>query len=192
MKEWQSRLLWLFIGITVSAILFLVTAPPRGESIELLPAPSPAPIMVHVDGAVIQPGVYALPRESRVQDAIHAAGGLNPKANRNVINLAAPLQDGDRLVVPEAGTPMAAPPMELPGANRSNNSFGSTAGSLVNINTATAEQLQTLPGIGVTRAQDIIDYRQEHGNFTSVEDLKNVKGIGDATFENLKMLITVK
>lgn len=188
MKNWQYTLLWLFIGMIATAILFLVTAPPRGDSVELLPAPSPAPIMVHVDGAVQRPGVYALPPNSRVQDAIQAAGGFSAKANQGAINLAARLEDGDRLTVPETGTPVAPPSSGIPDSNRSKDI---APGSVVNINTATLNELQTLPGIGSTRAQEIIDYRQAHGGFKTIEDLMNVTGIGEATFERLKGLITV-
>jgi competence protein ComEA len=188
MKNWQHTLLWLFIGMIATAILFLVTAPPRGTSVELLPAPSPAPIMVHVDGAVQHPGVYALPPNSRVQDAIQAAGGFGSEANQSAVNLAARLEDGNRLTIPNIGTPIASPSSELPGSNRVKDI---PPGAPVNINTATLEELQTLPGIGATRAQDILDYRQAHGSFQTIDDLKNVTGIGDATFERLKDLITV-
>lgn len=171
-----------------TAILFLVTAPPRGDSVELLPAPSPAPIMVYVDGAVQHPGVYALPQDSRALDAIQAAGGFSQKANQGAINLAARLKDGDRLTIPETGTPAAPTSSGVPGSSRSKDI---SPGSVVNINTATLEELQTLPGIGSTRAQDIIDYRQAHGDFKTIEDLMNVTGIGEATFERLKDLVTV-
>ncbi len=193
MKNWQYTLLWLFLGMIATAILFLVTAPPRGKSIELLPAPSPAPIMVHVDGAVRQPGVYALAPGSRTQDAIQAAGGLSTEANVDAINLAAPLRDGDKLVIPRIGTPAAAQPAAVPTSIRAQPLPGldSSVGSLVNINTATLEELQTLPGIGAVRAQDIIDYRQANGAFKTIEELEKVTGIGPATFERIKDLITV-
>jgi competence protein ComEA len=193
MKNWHYTLLWLFVGMIATAALFLVTSPPRGKSVELLPAPSPAPIMVHVDGAVQHPGVYPLPRESRVQDVIQAAGGFAQKANTDAINLAARLEDGDKLVVPQVGTPAAPPSVVAPTASRANPlpESKSTPGALVNINTATLEELQTLPGIGATRAQDIINYRQAHGAFKTIEDLGNVTGIGQVTIERLKDLITL-
>jgi competence protein ComEA len=197
MKNWQLMLLALFIGMLSTAVLFLVASPPRGTSIELLPAPTPAPMMVHVSGAVVQPGVYALPRDSRVVDAVQAAGGFSAQADEGAVNMAARLKDGDKLVIPAIGAlpPAAGAPEQPPSGEsspgRSSSIPESTSGGLVNINTASLEELQTLPGIGATRAQDIIDYRQAHGGFTTIEDLQNVTGIGTATFERLKDLITV-
>lgn len=191
MKNWQLMLLALFLGMIATAVLYLVTSPPRGTSIELLPAPTLAPMMVHVDGAVMQPGVYALPRDGRVVDAIQAAGGLGPKADEGAINLASRLQDGDKLTIPAVGTPAALPFSSTPPPVRSNSIPESTPGALVNINTAALDELQTLPGIGATRAQDIIDYRVAHGSFATIHDLEKVTGIGPATFERLKTLITV-
>lgn len=191
MKNWQLMLLALFFGIISSAVLFLVAAPPRGNAIELLPAPTPAPMMVHVNGAVAQPGVYALPRDSRVVDAVQAAGGFGANADESAVNLAARLKDGDQLTIPAIGEAASPPSSSQPPANRSNSIPESAPGKLVNINTATSEELQTLPGIGATRAQDIIDYRQANGNFTTIEDLQKVKGIGPSTYERLKDLVTV-
>jgi competence protein ComEA len=192
MKHWQNTLLGLFIGMIATAVLFLVTAPPRGTSVELLPAPSPAPIQVHVDGAVKNPGVYSLPSASRVGQAIQAAGGFNAQANQGAVNLAARLKDGDRLTIPAEGTQVA--PLQSnaePTVPKSKSAALATPGAPVNLNTATLEDLQTLPGIGVTRAQDILDYRQAHGVFKTIDELQNVKGIGEATFERLKPFITV-
>ncbi len=191
MKSWHHTLLGLFIGMVATAVLFLVTAPPRGASVELLPAPTPAPIMVHIDGAVQHPGVYALPRDSRMQEAIQAAGGLNQQANQNAVNLAARLKDGDKLTIPAAGTQIALPPASQPTTSKAKSSPQATPSAPVNINTATLEELQTLPGIGATRAQQIIDYRQAHSGFKSIDELQNITGIGPATFEKLKDMVTV-
>ncbi len=196
MKNTLQILLWILIGIIASAVLFLVTAPPRGTAVELLPAPSPAPIQVHVDGAVKQPGVYALPPGSRVQAAIQAAGGLTGQANQNAVNLAARLADGDKLRVPEIGAPgepaAAQDPDPTPAASKSKSIPAAVPGAPLNLNTATLDELQTLPGIGLTRAQQIIDYRQAHGGFHSIDELKDISGIGDATFARLKDLVIVK
>jgi competence protein ComEA len=192
MKSWQYTLLVLFTGMIASAVLFLVTSPPRGTSVVLLPAPSPAPIMVQVDGAVQNPGVYSLPRDSRIQQAIQAAGGFNPKANPGAVNQAAKLKDGDRLTVPAEGTQVTPlQPAVEPTARKEKSASLATPAALVNINTATLEELETLPGIGATRAQDILDYRQAHGGFKTIEDLQEVTGIGPATFEKIKPFITI-
>ncbi len=191
MKSWHHTLLGLFIGMVATAVLFLVTAPPRGASVELLPAPTPAPIMVHIDGAVQHPGVYALPRDSRIQEAIQAAGGLSQQANQDAVNLAARLKDGDKLIIPAAGTPAVLPLASQPTTSKSKSSAQATPGAPVNINTATLDELQTLPGIGATRAQQIIDYRQAHGGLKTIDEIQNVTGIGPATYEKLKDLITV-
>jgi competence protein ComEA len=192
MKQWHYTLLVFLVGMIASAALFLVASPPRGTAVELLPAPTPAPIVIDVDGAVLRPGVYSLPRESRVQDAIQAAGGLSQTANQNAVNLATRLKDGDKLTIPALGTPFAIEPATPP-ATRSKAVDPSlaTPGALVNLNTASLEELQTLPGIGPTKAQQIIDYRQAHGVFKTIDELQNVTGIGPATFEQLRSFVTV-
>jgi competence protein ComEA len=191
MKSWQFIMVGLFIGMLVAAALFLVASPPRGTSVTLLPAPSPAPIVVQVDGEVQNPGVYHLSRESRVQQAIQAAGGLRSAANKEAINLAAKLKDGDKLLVPALGTPVAPPPYASNQGSDTQLLAESTPIGPVNLNTATFEELQTLPGIGATRAQQIIDYRQQHGSFKTIEELDNVEGIGPAILDKLRQFITV-
>lgn len=186
MKNWLNTLLIALIGMSAAAVLFLIVTPPRGAPVELLPAPTPAPIMVHVEGAVRQLGVYALPRDSRVQDAIQAAGGFREDADQGLVNLAARLKDGEKLTIPIVRTD-ADPLPAVPVPERS----GSLPAGLIDLNSASLEELQTLPGIGETRANDIIKYRDEHGGFNNIEELQEVKGIGPATFENLKDLVTV-
>jgi competence protein ComEA len=142
---------------------------------------APAPLLVDVAGWVRRPGVYEFAAGARVIDAIEAAGGARPGADLQVLNLAAPLVDGSQILVPKEGE--AAPvPAPIPGA---------PAGGLVNVNTATAAELETLPGIGEVTAQAIIDHRTENGPFTSVDQLLDVTGIGDVTLENIRDLVTV-
>jgi competence protein ComEA len=160
--------------------LWIVARSPRGNSVELLPAPTPAPIVVDVAGAVPRPGVYEMPGGSRVKDAVEAAGGFLAEADKANINLAAPLEDGQKLDIPflagvaAAGVPRVAA-VETP--------------TQVNINEATLEELDTLPGIGTTLAQSIIDYRDTYGPFYFIEDIMNVPGIGSSTFETIKEMI---
>lgn len=141
-------------------------------------------LTVHVDGAVANPGVYTLPANSRVNDAVQAAGGALPEAQTGAVNLADKLTDGVQVYLPVEGQPLSA---GVAGASPGTG----TSGSLVNLNTATSEQLQTLPKVGPVLAESIIAWRQEHGGFQSVEELDQVSGIGPATMDNLRPLVTV-
>lgn len=148
-------------------------------------SPSPAVLIVHVAGWVQREGVYELPEGSRVIDALDAAGGARRGAELSAINLAAPLQDGQQVLVLKGG-----------GAPRDGGAGVAVAPegpatSLVNVNTASAEELETLPGIGEVLAATIIQYREEHGPFTSVDQLVDVSGIGEVTLEELRDLVTI-
>jgi competence protein ComEA len=134
-------------------------------------------LLVHVVGAVRTPGLYRLDEGSRVDDAIRAAGGPRPKAALALVNLAAPVADGQQIVVPVKGQDGSAG--TAPG----------TTGERVHLNTATLEELDTLPGIGPVTAQKILDYRTEHGAFSSVEELDAVPGIGPARLAELEKLV---
>jgi competence protein ComEA len=153
-----------------------------------LPTPTPAPVRVHVSGEVLQPGVYELSPGGIVQDAIEAAGGPAPNADLDCINLALELKDQQKVYVPCQGE--MAPPPPLSGGGPGNG--GTAEMSPLNINTATTTELERLPGIGPTLAQRIVEYRQANGPFVTVEDIQEVCGIGRATFEDLKDLITVQ
>ena len=190
----MKTVLYIIIGILVGLLLaggiWLGTRAPQGESIELRPAPTPEPIRVHVAGAVVRPGVYSLEEDSRVEDAVDAAGGFVAEADKNALNLAARLEDGERLDIPYVA---GYEPEEEEGfVVVSEGTPSLLAGDeLVNINTASLEELDKLPGIGQTTAQKIIDYREENGPFVSIEEIVNVPGIGPATFEEIRDLITV-
>jgi competence protein ComEA len=171
-------ILGLLLGL---GVIFLVTRPPRGEPIELLPAPTQSPITVYISGAVGKNGLYSLPRGSRVNDAILAAGGFTDNADTAALNLAQILEDGEKVVVPEL-VPQDAPEN---GTRLVNPVLG-----LVNINTASIEQLDTLPEIGPKTAQNIIDYRNANGPFARIEDIQDVPDIGPVTFDKIKELIT--
>ncbi len=150
------------------------------------PRPTPAPIYVHVVGAVVRPGVYTLPAQSRVIDAVNAAGGPAPGADTEGINLADFLRDGAQLYVPFAGTPPPPSPTPL--------NAPKTAGGAqkVNINTATAAELEALPGIGPVYAERIVAYRQAHGPFKAPEEVMQVQGIGPACYEKIAPYITIQ
>lgn len=152
-----------------------------------------APILVHVLGAVLRPGLYELQPGDRVVDAVAAAGGFTATADQAQQNLARTMADGEQLVIPEQG---ASPPLgSVGGSAASGTGPGGTAAggpvALVNLNTADQATLETLPHVGPATAQRIIAWRTENGRFTQVDDLKNVTGIGDKTFESLSPLVTV-
>jgi competence protein ComEA len=153
---------------------------------------APTEIVVHVAGAVVSPGVRRLPPGSRVTDALDAAGGALPGADLPRINLAAPLVDGQQVYVPKPGeeVPVAAG-AGLPGGAGATGPGGPVPGAPVDLNTATAEQLETLPGVGPATAAAIIAHREQHGPFTSVDQLLDVRGIGEAKLEQLRDLVSV-
>lgn len=158
----------------------------RGETSEDVDEDDEEPqatlVTVDVDGAVAQPNVIQLPEGSRVQDAIEACGGLAADADVSGINRASLLQDGQKIYVPKAGEVS-----QVPGAAGD----VATGGTLVNINIATVEELDGLPGVGEATAQAIVDDREANGAFASIEDLMRVSGIGEKKFEKLRDLICV-
>jgi competence protein ComEA len=194
MKNALYVLLGVMAGFVLAGTLVFVSRAPAGEPIILQPAPTEAPIAVHVIGAVPRPGLYEFAKGARVQDAIDAAGGLLASANDNGLNLAALLEDGQQLDVPyqDGQTADSSTTVQLPGTENTQGNTADTSNTeLVNINTASLEELDSLPGIGPTTAQKIIDYRDANGPFAVIEDIQNVSGIGPSTFENIKDLITV-
>jgi competence protein ComEA len=146
-------------------------------------ASSVAPkLVVHVVGAIHRPGLYRLGEGARVADALERAGGALARADLAAVNLAAPLADGQQVIVPQRAPPGTAG--VVPGAP------ATPAGGRVSLATATIEQLDTLPGIGPVTAQKIVDWRTTHGPFRSVDDLDQIPGIGPARVEQLRDLVT--
>jgi competence protein ComEA len=147
--------------------------------------PSPPPmtqIVVHVSGAVAQPGIYRLPVGSRIDDAIKQAGGAQPEADLHRLNLAARVADGQQVVVPRRAT--AASPGPSPEAARPGSP--AAAGGSVNLNTASVAELDGLPGVGPVTAQRIVAYREQHGPFTRVDQLREANLVNKAMFERIK------
>ena len=176
----------ILLGLFVAVLVWVVARNPSGQAVTLRPPPTEQPIIVQIAGAVPRPGVYALAKGSRVQDAISAAGGFLAEADKTGINLARALDDGEQLEIPyaEGSSPVLGTP--LPASTESTSST-----ELIDINTASLAELDSLPGIGPTTAQKIIDYREQNGPFLTKEDIINVSGIGPGTYERLKDLITV-
>ena len=144
-------------------------------------------LVVHVVGAVRRPGLYKLSDGSRVADAVARAGGAGRKADLTLVNLAAPLVDGLQVVVPRRAPPQPAAAAATGGSSAAGDS--AAAQGPVHLNAATPEQLDALPGIGPVTAQKILDYRQQHGAFSSVDELDGVPGIGPARLEQLRALV---
>ena len=146
-------------------------------------------VLVHVAGAVVRPGLVRVVQGSRVADAIAAAGGAAPNADLDRLNLAAKVADGERILVVIVGAPASGLDTE-PGTGY--DSTGSSGdGAPVNLNTATSEDLDALPGIGPALAAAILRERERRGGFTSVEQLRDVRGIGEKRFADLRDLVTV-
>ena len=191
MKPWQQTLAGFLLGLVVVGATILVVSPQKGQPITLVthtpnltpdPTPTPKLIRVHITGAVNLPGVYTLPENARLEDAIQAAGGLQDEADPQLLNLAASLVDGQRLYIP------LAQDLTLTTDDRG---LSIDPSPLINLNTASFAELDSLPGIGEVKAQAILDYRQKNGLFTALEDLLKVDGISQSLFEKLEGLITL-
>lgn len=185
--------------VVLALVRFVPTGSSAGQDFEA-PAPAEEQVVdeqdfdvqqvgVDVEGAVASPGLYLVSADARVNDAVAAAGGMTQDADRQRVNLAQKVEDGMQVYVPSREEAAAASGTTTTGAGQASSS-GASKGK-VNLNTASAEELQTLSGIGPSLSQRIIDYRQANGPFKSVEDLRKVSGIGDARFKSLKDLVCV-
>jgi competence protein ComEA len=195
-KSWKAILIGVFFGLLSIGFVLLITRPPRGAPIQLKPPPTPSPLIVHVTGAVVEPGIYTLALGARVQDAIDAAGGNSPNADLEAINLAAFVEDGEQLWVPtkKMANPephSGATSTVIPNLNNEAQPPNQEVHVLININMASIPELESLPGIGPDKAEKIVAYRTEHGPFERIEEIENVSGIGPVTFEKIKALICV-
>jgi competence protein ComEA len=158
---------------------------PPAQLVPAKPVTSAARVVVHVAGAVRQPGLYELKEGERIADAVARAGGATAKADTAAVNLAAPLADGMQVLIPSrvAGAVGSAAVGSAAGG-------GAASGARVSLSSATVEQLDELPGVGPVTAQKIVDYRAKHGGFRSVDDLDAIPGIGPARVEQLRDLVT--
>ena len=181
-----SIVIALIAAVAGAYVLFRALDERVAPPIVIGDAAATLPVVVDVRGMVESPGVYELPPGARVQDAVAAAGGLAGGADLSTLNLARRLRDGDVLVIHEVpapgDTPPAAPVTE--GSNQASR-------PRININTATAEELEVLPGIGEVTAARIIAYRDRHGPFRSVDDLISVEGISDRTIDGFRDMVTI-
>ena len=169
----------------------LVTVEPEPTFGELFEEVAPEGVVVYVCGAVNVPGVYTLPDNSRLYEAVTMAGGFSSEADPAYHNLARSITDGERIyILSVAETKELSAELKVSGEEGAGQAFSQNG--ILNLNTATAEQLMDLPGIGEAKATAILSYRAKIGQFTDIEEIMNVSGIGEAMFEKIKDKITVK
>ncbi len=153
-------------------------------------SPTPGSVIVYISGAVQQPDVYELPYDARVKDVVLVAGGLLDSADSNNINLAARIEDEQHIHIPHIGE--STQPATTRGAAGATGAPAESGSGLLNLNTATAADLEELPGVGQVMAGRIVEYRSANGPFTAVEELQQVTGIGPSLFEKISPLVTVE
>ena len=198
--NWLWLFVALFVGVGGTAVFFalsnrvqpapILIVPPEPTATQA-PSPTPAPLTVFVNGAVVAPGLVEIPANGRLQDAIAAADGFTDEANTTVINLAQPLQDGVQIYVPTIDEDIEETAVFESRSVVIDLTTDESDGNMVNINNATAAELETLPGIGPSTAVKIITHRQENGDFANIEAVMDVSGIGEAKFAAMSALITV-
>lgn len=184
-----AGLVVLLAGAVAATALVVRAQPVVGTAPAVVASPADdgaVALTVHVVGEVLAPGVVGLPAGARVQDAIAAAGGPTVDARLEALNLARPLQDGEQLAVP-GPVPAGDPP-----ATGADGSSGVLDDGRVDLNRASAAELETLPGIGPVLAQRIVSHREDHGPFSAPGDLRAVAGIGERTFQSLAELVVVR
>lgn len=189
MGNWRSIVFGVFTGLLSAGLILLISNRITNTPFELLPSPTPKPLTIHVTGGVISPGVYQIPVESRTIDAITAAGGFSSNAADGNLNLAEKVSDGQKIIVPlknENQFSQSDTSANLNGQTKTNSQ------NLINVNIADLDLLSTLPGIGPTKAEDIIAYRNAHGAFLSIDELMKVNGIGPVNYEKIKDLVTLR
>jgi competence protein ComEA len=207
LERYRGAIYVILLILTAAGVYALFVRAPRAEPIEIIqvtpspmtsvtaPAPQERRIMVHVVGQVQRPGVYELNGDARVVDAVNAAGGLTAAADPEAINLADRVSDGLQVRVPAlAAEPLPSlTPYAAPAAQRYGTGLQSGgSGALLNINTASAAELEVLPGIGPALAERIVAYRAENGPFGVIEEIMDVSGIGEAIFGRVRALIAVE
>lgn len=176
MKPWQQAIIYILTGMAIAFGLMLFTRPARGLPIQLTPV-SPVTYQVQVDGNVGQPGLFSVPVGTRLGDVIQLAGGVLPGSDESTLNLARPVKDGERIFIDLAGNTTKSVEISV---------------GLLDINQATLKELDALPGIGEVKANAILTYRQQNGNFVSMEELLQVPGITADVYEKIKDLVKVQ
>ena len=201
MKPWQQITIGILIGLLASGLILLVSSPKQGNPIVLSPAPtstqtpiprptaSPSPIFVQIGGEISNPGVYAIDKQARLADLIELAGGLTHLADIDRVNNAAVLRDGDYFYIP------AQNEMIPDTARNAPHNLANPVDNIdypLDLNKATQEELESLPGIGPTKAAEILAYRDQKGFYASLDELMNVPGIGEATLDSLRDYLIIE
>jgi competence protein ComEA len=189
MKNILNIVIGIFIGLAAAGLLYLTGRAPQGQPVTLMPTPTPAPIVVYVTGAVNRPGVYRLPLDSRMVEAIQQAGGFLPSALISSVNLADKVVDGQQIVV-QGGADVPTPVLTIGGEGILVTPTP-VLGELLNLNTATWEQIDALPGIGPSTAKAIVQYRTDNGPFQVLEDLLNVPFVGPGILDGIRGLVVI-
>ncbi|MBI3942625.1 MAG: ComEA family DNA-binding protein [Chloroflexi bacterium] len=196
-QAWRTFAATLIVTLLLVGVMLFLYKRPAPGAVELHPvaaapvsSPTPKQIAAYISGAVLHPDVYTLAEGARLKDLVTLAGGLLPDADTAAINLALPLSDGQHFHIFRQGEVGSPSPPPATGSNPNPPAGQAQPIGKINLNTATASELDSLPGIGPAIAQRIIDYRTKNGPFKSIEEIKQVSGIGDAIFENLKDRIT--
>jgi competence protein ComEA len=202
MKQWRPVFYGVMIGLLATGAILFIAQPDHGTPIVLSPAPSPTstlapkptatstPIYVQISGEVRNPGVYVLQINSRLDDLIELAGGMTQQADEDRVNLVILMRDGDYFYIPTFGEEIPETAHNAP--INSNLNREEKFDYPLDLNQASQEALESLPGIGPAKAFDIITYRTEVGSFLSVDDLLNVNGIGPTTLEALRDFLFVE
>lgn len=186
MKKWQLILFGVCCGLLAAGLILLVASPPRGIPITLLPNPTPSPYLVDIKRAVNFPGVYALEPGARILHGIELAGGLLEDADITSVNMAQKVFDGQNIIIPSVSDPIPSNPDNKTSVSSSQGVFP------IDINNASSEQLESLPGIGPSKAAEIIKYRETNGPFNTLEELLLVPGIGQGICDQIKDLIFIQ
>jgi competence protein ComEA len=202
MKPWHLLVTGLLFGLLAAGAIMLMSQPERGVSIVLSPPPTPtntalpkptattAPIHVLIRGQIVNPGVYLLDQGARLVDLIGVAGGLTKQADTDRVNDVFLLRDGDYFYIPMTGENLPETARNAPGNNPLDNL--AYFEYPLNINTASQDAFESLPGVGPTKASDIIAYRDQFGVFQTIDDLLNVPGIGPTTLESIREYLIVE
>ena len=200
-QRYRGYVVLSLVWLTLAGILVAALRWPRPEPMVIIaPTPSPAPtaaaalLRVHVTGAVLHPGVYSLSPDSRLVDAVTVAGGMAVDADEERINLADRLSDGQQVYVPRRGAtvPPSPTPVSGPASSARASAADPSAVGVVNINTASAAELETLPGIGPALAQRIVEHREANGPFAQPADIMAVRGIGEGIYAQIADRIVVQ
>ncbi len=182
-KKVLSAAIYCLIGLLSAGLVLLIARPPQGDPVIILPTKTESTIAIYLTGAIINPGVYELPPGSRLEDAISLAGGFLTGADISCVNLAAEIKDGQSFYIRTVNE-------DDPVSSEHEQGIMNVEG-LIDINSATSEQLQQLPGIGPTKAEAIIEFRETNGLFHTLNDLLLVPGIGESTLAQIMNFITI-